>query len=209
MGDTTVRLKTPLYYFTMGGAFIGDYIARATNTTVRVKLRYALSLAQMVLVVVLLWQSNLWFEKARRLSDMPGPAPAFTLCVSINAPVVLFRLLWFRHLSYWADSVVLVLAVGALWYWVGLNVESWQRNRTLLVIPRLPLRLATDLILFLIGVFCGLLFVSEMRRGFMYFQLRDMWALVIWSPQMVWSLGLIFFFGRDFILGVRERKSTP
>jgi hypothetical protein len=174
--------------------------------TVRLKLRYVLPLVQMALAVALLWQSNLWFKEAVRLSDIPGPSPAFELCRSINAPIALFQALWFRYASSSADNIVFVLAVGALWYWVGVNFESWRRYRAVLVIRRKSLRLAIDLVLFAMGVLLAIVFMSEMRKVLPYFDPRSLWSLAIFGPYVLWSLVLMFFFGRDFIIGVREGK---
>ena len=130
---------------------------------VRVKLRYVFPAAQMALAVGLIWWSDQWFKVQMRLQDMPGPAPAFRLCISINAPIALPRALIFRHLSASWDYVVLVLAVGILWYWVALNVESWRRNRAVLGFRWIPLRLAVNLLLIAMGAFWGLTFIVEVR----------------------------------------------
>ena len=129
----------------------------------RVKLRYVLPVAQMALAVCLLWWTNLWWKSVARFDDMPGTAPAFKVCISINAPIMLFQLLWSRYLSTFGDTLLLVLAVGVLWYWVGLNVESWQRNRTVVMFGWAPLRMGGDLLLIAVGVFWGLTF-SDPRR---------------------------------------------
>lgn len=51
----------------------------------RLKLKYAIPLAQVALAVGLLTWSYLWY-RAQARNDMPGTAPAFTFLVSINAP---------------------------------------------------------------------------------------------------------------------------
>lgn len=102
-------------------------------------------------------------EGGGRFDDLPGTAPAFRLCISINAPIALIRALWFRYLSTLGDSLALVLAVGALWYWVGLNVESWWRDRAVLRFRWAPLRLSSDVLLIATGAFWGLTFVANAR----------------------------------------------
>ena len=74
-----------------------------------------LPLAQMALALALLWWSDLWLRTAQRTMDMPGPAPAFTLLVSINAPVAFPRALWSRHRPDPWDDLTLIAAVGLLW----------------------------------------------------------------------------------------------
>lgn len=136
-----------------------------------------------------------------RFDDMPGTAPAFKVCISINAPILLLRALWFRYASTIGDTLVLVLAVGVLWYWVGLNVESWQRNRTVVMFSWASLRMGGDLLLIAVGVFWGLTFVVNAR------DLRPTpwsWSVLLWAsaflgPLLAWSVVLIFFFGRDFV----------
>jgi hypothetical protein len=177
----------------------------------RVKLRYVLPVAQMALAVGLLWWTNLWWKTVRGLYDMPGTAPAFRLCISINAPIALIRALWFRHVSTFGDTLVLVLAVGVLWYWVGLNVESWQRNRTVVMFSWTPLRMGGDLLLIAIGVFWGLTFVVNTRdlRPMPWSWATLLWAIGIFGPLLAWSLVLIFFFGRDFVNCVRAMRRAP
>jgi hypothetical protein len=180
----------------------------------RVKLRYVLPVAQMALTVGLLWWTNLWWKTVRGLYDMPGTAPAFKLCVSVNAPIALIRALWFRHVSIFGDSLALVLAVGALWYWVGLNVESWRRDRAVLMFRWTPLRLGGDLLLIAMGVFWGLTFVANGRdlRPMPWSWSGLLWATGILGPLLVWSFALIFFFGRDFVSCVhamRHARTDP
>jgi hypothetical protein len=169
-----------------------------------VKLRYALPAVQIAVAAGLLWWSDQWFKAQMRLQDMPGLAPAFTLCISINAPIALPRALLFRHLSAYWDYVVLVLAVGVLWYWVALNIESLRRGGNVLMFRWVPLRLAGDLLLIAMGAFWGIAWVPEARRSLTYWP----WA---WMPCVLgflvaWSFALIFFFGRDFIRCLRDRE---
>lgn len=76
------------------------------------KLKYVLPVTQMALAVVVLWLSDLWMKAAIRVMDVPGPAPAFTLLMSINPPVALVRGLLYWHLSFVWD---LGLSAGIDW----------------------------------------------------------------------------------------------
>jgi hypothetical protein len=175
-----------------------------------VKLRYALPAVQMAVAVGLIWWSDQWFKAQMRLQDMPGPAPAFTLCISINAPIALPRALLFRHISAFWDYVLVVLAAGVLWYWVAVNIGSWRRNRTVLTFRWTPLRLTADLLLVAMGVLFGGWFVAEGRslRPQPWPPSRWLWMAGILIPLLAWSLVLIFFFGRDFIHCIRGRDSA-
>jgi hypothetical protein len=169
-----------------------------------VKLRYALPAVQMALAAGLIWWSDQWLEAQMRLHHMADPAPAFTLCICINAPIALPRALWFRHVSTFWDSVVLVLAVGVLWYWVALNIESLRRVGKVLMFRWVPLRLAGDLLLIATGAFSGVRLAPEARRNLMFWPWP--WRLSIGVSLLAWSFGLIFFFGRDFIHCLRGMK---
>jgi hypothetical protein len=79
---------------------------------VKVKLKYALPLAQMALAVVLLWRSQLWMTTAARLNDVPGPAPPFTLLMSMNPPVALVHGLVYWHFSPLWELGVSVATIG-------------------------------------------------------------------------------------------------
>jgi hypothetical protein len=76
--------------------------------------------------------------------DSPGPgSPVFDVLISINTPIALPRALWDRHLSYYWSVAIFVVAVGILWHWVALNVQSWhQRGMVLRVFGtiRIPRR---------------------------------------------------------------------
>jgi hypothetical protein len=172
----------------------------------RVKLRYALPAVQMAVAVGLIWWSDQWFKAQMRLQDMPGPAPAFTLCISINAPIALPRALLFRHVSGLWDCAIVVLATGGLWYWVALNIESLRREGKVLMFRWLPLRLGGDLLLIAMGAFWGIAWLPEARRNLAPWPWS--WMPAVLGSLLVWSLGLIFFFGRDFIQSIFRKKTT-
>ena len=148
---------------------------------------------------------------------MPGPAPAFTLLVSINAPVAFPRALWSRYLPDPWDDLTLIAAVGLLWYWVALNIDSWRRSRTAVMFRWAPLRLVGDLLLIVTGAFWGLIFVGKdlaegvrgeaLRNHFFLNWSQARWFIAVSGCHLAWSLVLIFFFGRDFICCVFRKES--
>ena len=105
----------------------------------------------MLLAVGLLVWTDRWERALMRIKDMPGTPPSFTLLIAINAPLAIPRALVFRYLPGRWDDITLVVAIGMFWYWVSLNIESWQRNRRVFMFSRIPLRLAADTIAVGIG----------------------------------------------------------
>jgi len=197
------------------------------SSDMRVKLTYALPLAQMVLASALIWWSELWERAANRICDMPGPAPAFDLLVSINAPAALVRASW-RRLPYSVfhpmaafllDNGALVIAIGLLWYWVALNIYSWRLRRTVFIFRWMPLRLGGDALLIAVGVFWGISGIDDGRHSIVWAHARGMscFGPYVWSRWLpsiaatgldfTWCFALIYLFGRDFLHGVFRK--TP
>jgi hypothetical protein len=187
----------------------------------RVKLKYVLALVQMAVALALLWWSQVWLRAAMRIMDMPGPAPAFTLLVSINAPIALPRAIWSRYLPDPWDDLTLIAAVGLLWYWVALNVDSWRQKRTALMFSWRPLRFCGDLLLIATGLFWGLIFVGKdlavgaimngtrgeaLRNQFPLSRSQATWFIVATAFHLAWCLALILFFGCDFVHCVFRKK---
>ena len=156
-----------------------------------------------------------------RIMDMPGPAPAFSLLASINFPVASLRVFWFRYLPGWWDDIVFVAAIGFFWYWVALNVYSWQQKRTVRIFSSIPLRLTVDLLLIAMGTLVGIYAVTDELRLLAFVHgvhgeaLRNCfpnnwpgwaWFIAIAGLHLAWSVVLIFFFGRDFIHCVLRKK---
>jgi len=176
---------------------------------VRVKLKYTLPLSQMALAVVLLWWSQVWFKAVMRTADMPGPPPAFTLLIAINAPLALPRLLCIRHIFYPWDNVTLIAAVGLLWYWVALNTDSWRTHKAVFMFKRKSQRLVGDLALIALGAFWGFICVQDgltarsffdgSRFGLFHAWMRTPFLVAVAVCSLAWSLALIYFFGRDLI----------
>jgi hypothetical protein len=162
-----------------------------------------LPLAQMVIAGGLLWWSNL-FRALTHLQDMPGPDRAFILCISINAPVFLLRALWFRHLSGWHDHALLIVVIGLLWFWVALNITSWQSRRAVRMFAWKPLRSAGDLLLTAVGGLLGFVVVMNFPEVAIRIKYSQNLTEALWLASepalfLAWSIVLIFFFGRDFI----------
>jgi hypothetical protein len=106
-----------------------------------------------------------WDYSWQKVHRSWGTSPGFSLLVGINAPAALGRALLARHLPGWWDLGVLLVAVGLLWYWVGLNVESWRQRRMAWVSSRRALRLVADSAFIVIGVFLGIAFVAIVSGG--------------------------------------------
>jgi hypothetical protein len=168
-----------------------------------IRLYALLPLAQMVIAEMLLW----WSERFRlltHLQDMPGPDRAFVLCISINAPVSLLRALWFRHLSGWHDDALLIVVIGLFWFWVALNITSWQRGRSAMMFSWKPLRLAGDLLLTAVGALLGFVFAMNFPEAMIRIKYSRGFTETLWLASepilfLAWSIMLILFFGRDFI----------
>jgi hypothetical protein len=159
----------------------------------RLKLKYALPLAQTALAIGLLMWSYLW-DRAQRGNDMPGPAPAFKLLVSINAPVGLLRAFLYRHLPDYWDDVTFILAIGLFWYWIALNILRFREGRSPVMFAWPPLRLFADLLMIASGAFLGWFSIVN-GLGF----LTWWWFVLCSAFYWVWCVVLIVFFGWDFL----------
>jgi len=173
----------------------------------RVRLKYALPLVQMTIAVALLVWSQFWFNAAMRTQDMPGPAPASEVLMAINAPVALTASLWFRYLPASWDGVILIAAIGLFWYWVALNIRSWQWRREVFIFSWAPLRLVADFILIGVGGLLGFSCAHEILHGYLPFT-RLGWLRFVpcMGLLLAWSLVLIFFFGRDSIHCILRKR---
>ena len=196
---------------------------------VSVKIKYVLPLAQMTLAVALIWQSQVWLmERQHHGSDMPGPAPHFTLLFAINAPVFYPRVLWFPvvyhlrpYVAYYLDMTILVTMIGLLWFWVALNIIAWRARRAVQMFSWAPLRLGCDAILTFYGLWFGVVCVWDTvapRIG-LYgpYGLRNLDLDWRWQPSLMaavtvlllaWCVGLTYFFGRDFVHCILRKRPT-
>jgi hypothetical protein len=159
-----------------------------------------LPLAQMALGVVLFWRNDLWMTAAMHVDDMPGPSPAFTLLLSMNPPVTLLHGYLYWHMSPLWERALTVASIGALWYWIALNVDSWRERKMILQFKRPPLRITADLLAIPLGAFLEAICV----RDFSYHPLP--WRVPIWISVLVWSFGPMFFFGRDLVYCIRRKS---
>lgn len=178
----------------------------------RLKLRFVLPVVQMLVAVALLVWTDRWERALMRIMDMPGTPPSFTLLIAINAPLATPRALVYRYLPGWWDQITLVVVIGVFWYWVSLNIESWQQKRRLFIFSWVPLRLVADAIAVAIGV----MWVFMLWGAHWYTVPRYTvppgvsivrgWSLSQWLRfvpcsflPVLWSATLIFFFGRDIL----------
>jgi hypothetical protein len=167
----------------------------------RSKLKYILPPFQMAFALALMLWDQQW-QRRMRLSDMPGPSPAFTFLTAINFPAAILRMLWFQHLPDFWDALTFILAIGLLWYWVSLNLGSWRERRTVSLFSWTPLRVVTDFILLSGGAFYIFDFFRS-RRGYMHWWGGSQWASNLIA--LAWCVVLVLLFGRDLLQNVRRR----
>jgi hypothetical protein len=177
----------------------------------RLKLKYALPLVQTLVAVSLLVWTDRWETALMRIQDMPGTPPSFTLLIAINAPLAMPRALVFRYLPGRWDDITLVLAIAVFWYWVSLNIESWQQSRRLFLFSWTPLRLVGDTI----AVGIGVMWTFVLWRGRAYslpplLSLTDwLWFVPCICLPILRSAALILLFGRDFVYCLLLSKAKP
>lgn len=176
----------------------------------RLRLKYVLPPIQTLVAVALEVWTYRWEMALRRVQDMPGTPPSFTLLVAINAPLAIPRVLVFRYLPGWWDDITFAAAIAVFWYWVSLNIESWRRGRRVYVFSWMPLRLAADTLVVGIGVMWAYILWHGRAYGLPATDsLTDwLWAIPCVSLPALWSAVLILFFGRDFISAFRTARST-
>lgn len=158
------------------------------------------------------------------MCDMPGPSPASYLLRALNAPLAhevwshpLYKLpIWDNGVI--ADDVVLILAVGLLWYWVARNIRSWRQRRAVLMFSWRPARFSLDAFLVMYGALFGLIGLSGGYEAIRYAPFTShgggcfgprLWTQLLPSIAtagfyLAWAVVLIFFFGRDFIHASRR-----
>ncbi len=124
----------------------------------------------------------------------PRNTGPFTLLVFINPPAAMARSLWLKCVDNPWDEILLVASIGVLWYWVGLNVNSWQKRRTLLMFTSVPLRVVTDLALMAFSSYFLWFF-----RNFDVAHLPWQWRTPELALVLCWLVGPPFIFGRDLI----------
>lgn len=162
----------------------------------RVKLRYVLPLAQMILAAVTIWWFYLWINLADRIYDSPGSPVGFNAVLLMNAPVSIARSLFYQLSPQWSDSMY-VASVGILWYWVALNVDSWYERRRVVMFRRVPIRIATDLVLIMLGPYS----IWQGRNIDLVYiaQFAWKWSVPVFASCLLWMLGPPLLFGRDLV----------
>jgi hypothetical protein len=175
----------------------------------RLKLRYVLPMVQIFVGIALCYWFDRWFYELKGVSfsGVHGPSPGFALLASLNAPVLLVWVLCFRHLSWFWDCWVLI-SLGALWwYWVGLNVEYWRREKRAFLFLWTPLHIGADLVLIADGAYWA--FVLIYRRNVIDLGLFSSWSWIAYlGPFIFWAVVLVVFFGRDLIQSIRGLSQT-
>jgi hypothetical protein len=177
----------------------------------RVRLRTALPILQMTLASALLWCDYLWQQSMlHRVHGSFGTLPTFKVLIGMNAPAGLLRALWFRHLPTPWDDILLIPIIGALWYWMALNIECWRNQRSVCVFHSLPLRLITDVSLVGIGALLSFVILDEFRHDALF----SAWDIFLFGVSygiffIAWAGFLIVFFGRDLVLLFRSGRTIP
>jgi hypothetical protein len=177
---------------------------------VRVRLRYVLLVAQMLLAMGLYVWSDASLREVRRHSAMVGTTPGFTLLIALNAPLAFLRELYFRHTAIREpyDRLVFLFGIGVLWHWVGRNIESWNKRRTVVLFTWLPLRAAADLTLIGVGGFWAFVVINwRLWANRVLPNSTWIWILSVFTPIALWAVALVFFFGRDLLQIIRGRPS--
>jgi len=205
-----------------GRALVESGVAALDGKGSSMRIKYALPIAQMILTSLLMrWDSALQIA-SWRTCDMPGPTPAVTVLISINAPLALPFAIWNRYLSYNWSFAILIVAVGLFWYWIGLNAEAWRHRKKVLMFSWRPAQSVTDTLLVASGIVFGLLGASRMLDAMHYahFQMQgrgcfgpNPWFTLV--PDVIiaccllgWAFTLVFFFGRDLMRSARRHSAA-
>lgn len=177
----------------------------------RIKLKYALPLVQMVVAwAVMDWT---WLFHYFAFNNW-GPTPPMWFVAMIDFPaseILLLALRWsdLGRLGLW----LFIALVGVLWYWVLRNVEEWRETGRLWLHDRRAARVAEDIALIAFG--CISLAVAQMD---FHLQIvlegpRAAGRLWPWAAGAVlcnlgWFVGLVFFFGRDMVQTLWSKNSN-
>jgi hypothetical protein len=156
----------------------------------------------MVLAVGLFTWGQMWLRTVARHDDMPGPSPADTLLFTINGPIGVLTGYWGRWLPPVWSMALYIAGVGALWYWVALNITHWPQRKTLYLFRYTPLRIGTDLLML---CFSPLLLFFGVGRPFPF----DVLSALAVACSFIWFFAWIFFAGRDLILCISRKRLRP
>ncbi len=189
------------------------------------KLKYTLPLGQMALSSALFLSSYLWQTHWPTHCDAYGSDPAFYLALSVNFPAAALRGLWFRAYlglnsataDYVLDAATLVALGGLFGYALVLNLASWRSSGTVVIFRSSLLRVATDLVLLLVGIYIVSFAVKETYQLRIVLQGYTCWTPLLLSQvfaimscvfQFAWSFALILFFGRDLLGAALHKKAS-
>ena len=145
------------------------------------------------------------------------------LCDSINVPAAILRNLLTPILKnvfmflcsssnssgcyfaiQFASTAVFLVAIGATWYKIGLELERKYHAKANPVTLKSSLRVAEDISLILVGILFALVGLAAARVALWYSPTRA--ALVI-LPYCVWAAATIIYSSRDLI--GRRRPVAP
>ena len=183
------------------------------------RLRLILTAVQIVVVLTLIaiGSQELKSDRGKRLYADFGP-PATRVAYAINAPAFIARsgmlALWDTlHLQHSGvtDTMgrgLFIIAVGILWFCVGIEIESRiQGRRWILASPAL-LKTASSVLLILGGAFSGILAWGA-------------WTATQWRyvpnaqvfPEtafyLLWAVALITVYGRDLLKALIQATLDP
>lgn len=192
----------------------------------RIRLRHALPVAQMLVAIGLYRWSDLWLQAAQRKArhePYMGSSPGYDLLYALNAPLLFVQFLRYSLESLWhgyphpstlwmlwvpelMTRAIFILTIGVLWYWVARNIESLRQTCAVFTFSVTALRVFSDLLLILAGLFSALYALRELVN------LRTLW----WSGwnwiccllYFAWFVSLTYLFTRDFIHCIRRRGTT-
>jgi hypothetical protein len=191
---------------------------------VRVRLRHALPVVQMLVAIGLYRWSDLWLLQAAqqkwRGEPYIGSSPGYDLLGALNAPLVFLQFLRYRLESLWhgyphpstlwmlwvpelVTRSIDILTVGMLWYWVARSIESLRQTRGVFTFSITVLRLSSDLLLILAGLFSG----AYMLRKLLFLHATPWWSGWNWICCLLyfaWFVSLTCLFTRDFIRCIRR-----
>lgn len=175
----------------------------------RVRLKYALPLGQMILAAVCL-RLEFLNDVAQRGADSRALSPAFLLLECLDFPISLpLKLTLYGYLSALWFGVFFVVAIGVFWYWVALWIDRHNNRRPLFPFVSAPLRVVADVVLITIGGCLGWFLITAARdyphNGPLSLDVLGWrWFIPTNASLLFWTLGPILIFGKDLIQCLRR-----